>query len=98
VQRQDELPGDRERAGQEFPDRIESGPVPVLDLVEDLVEQAVGAVFEGVQQGLPVRVPAVQGPDADPGLGRDVRQRDVAAFRSGPGKTAAGRTRARPPG
>jgi hypothetical protein len=62
------------------PDRFEAGKVQTLDLVEDLVEQSVGAVFEGVQQGLAIRVAAVQRADTDPGLGGDVRERDMAAL------------------
>ena len=51
-----------------------------VDLVEDPIEQAVGPVLERVEQGLPVRVAAVERPHADPRLRGDGRERDVAAF------------------
>jgi predicted dinucleotide-binding enzyme len=50
VQWQDQLVADREGAQQELSDGFESGEVLVVDLVEDLVEQAVGAVLESVEE------------------------------------------------
>ncbi len=80
MQRQDELVADGPGTGQIFCDRVEPGQVHAVDLVEDLVEQGVGAVLECVEQRLAVRVAAVERPDADPGLGRDGGERDVASF------------------
>src|SRR6266849_3992996 len=48
VQWQDELVSDLQGARQELRDRVEARKSGAVDLVEDLVEQAVGAVFEGL--------------------------------------------------
>ena len=65
---------DRNSLTASSPDRILA-----VNVVEDLVEQAVGAVLESVEQGLAVGVAPVERPDADSGLGRDRGERDVAA-------------------
>ena len=70
VQGQDQLVADGEGAREELADRLEAAEVQGADCVEDLAEQAVGAVLERVQQGLAVGVAAVERPDTHPGRGR----------------------------